>query len=190
MTVECCICGKLFETNRTDRKTCGDIDCKNVYRLQYLQEYAAKYRKSNRDEKNEKNRQWMREYREKQKAEKEAKQKAINSFEAEGYAERQIKKSLELAGKIEISTYKKGETIMWVRLGNRGVQIKENQIDSIWLEEEKRKGRGQRDWLLKTREDLTGYEQEIFRFEDYEEANTALIKIVDALDERRSRLEL
>lgn len=190
MTVECCICGKTFETNRTDRKTCGDVDCKEIYHMQYLQEYAAELRRINREKKNEKNRIWMREHRERQRAEKKARLEAINSFEAEGYAERQIQRSLELAGKVEIPSCKKGETIMWVKLGNRGVQIKEEQVDSIWIEEEKRKGRGHRDWLLKTREDLTGYEQELFRFTNYDEANIALIKIVDALDERRSRLEL
>lgn len=186
MTVECCVCGKLFETNRKDRKTCGDVDCKSIYHTKYLQEYAAEKQKI----KNERNRKWMREYREQQRAEKQARLEAINSFEAEGYAERQMKRSLELAGKIEVPKCKKGETIMWIRLGNRGVQIKENQVDSIWLEEEKRKGRGQRDWLLKSREDLTGYEQELFRFENYDEASIALVKIVEALDERRSRLEL
>ena len=79
---------------------------------------------------------------------------------------------------------------MWIKHGNTGVQIKEGLIDTIWLEQEKRRGRGQKDWLIKSRENLTGYEQIVLRFKDYDEASLVLIKIVEALDERRARLEL
>ena len=85
---------------------------------------------------------------------------------------------------------KKGEKFMWIKLGDKGVQIKEENIDSITLVQEKRRGAGQRDWLIKTKENLTDYEQEILRFNDYDMASLALKKIVEALDERRSRLEL
>ena len=79
---------------------------------------------------------------------------------------------------------------MWIKLGNKGVQIREDNIDSITLVQEKRRGAGKRDWIIKTKEDLTGYEKEVLRFNDYDMASLALKKVVEALDERRSRLEL
>ena len=79
---------------------------------------------------------------------------------------------------------------MWIKIGNSGIQLRENEIDKIWTECEKRTGKGKRKWYIKTKEYLTGYEATILTFDDYTEASEALIKIVDALDERRARLEL
>ena len=79
---------------------------------------------------------------------------------------------------------------MWVKLNEQGVQIREEVVDNIWLEQEKKRGRGQKDWLIMTRENFTGYEQPILRFKDYDEASVALSKIVMALENKRSRLEL
>lgn len=79
---------------------------------------------------------------------------------------------------------------MWVKVNESGVQIREDKVDKIWLEEEKRRGAGKRDWIIKTKEFLTGYEQEILRFKDYNEASVVLSKIVTALDEKRGRLEI
>ena len=79
---------------------------------------------------------------------------------------------------------------MWIKIGNNGIQLREGSIDKIWTECEKRKGKGKRKWYIKTKEFLTGYEEIILTFDDYTEASEALIKIVDALEERRTRLEL
>jgi hypothetical protein len=98
MTKECCVCGRKFETKRKSRKTCGDYDCQYAQHLAYLTEYARKRRKTHRKAINEYNRKWMREYRARQKAEA----KEINSFESEGYAERQRQKTLAMAGKVQI----------------------------------------------------------------------------------------
>lgn len=100
MMKRCCICGCTFETNRTDRKTCGDIDCKHIQHMEYLRKYAAERREAHRDEINDNNRLWMREYRAKQKADKEMRLASINSFEGLDYAEHQKQKTLEMAGKI------------------------------------------------------------------------------------------
>ena len=79
---------------------------------------------------------------------------------------------------------------MWIKVGDSGIQLREDGIDKIWTECEKRKGGGNRKWFIKTKEYLTGYETTLLEFDDYTAASEALVKIVDALDERRSRLEL
>lgn len=79
---------------------------------------------------------------------------------------------------------------MWVTINNTGVQIKENEISRIWCEEEKRRGKGKRKWVIYTEDELTNYRKAVYTFDEHEQAQVALIKIVNALDERRSRLEL
>lgn len=102
MTKRCVICGVEFETKEARRKTCGDIDCQYVRHTEYLKEYQRKRRETHRKQINEYNRKWMREYRERLKAEKQARLEAINSFPAEGYAERQKAKTVSMVGAIEV----------------------------------------------------------------------------------------
>lgn len=99
MTKQCCICGKVFEASRPDRKTCGDPDCKHIQHLEYLRIYAANRRSEKRSEVNDYNRKWMREYRAKQK------QKAsehVDTLIGLDYAERQKRKTLAMVGRVQI----------------------------------------------------------------------------------------
>jgi len=98
MTKRCMICGKDFETNRRDRKTCGAPECMRQRQLAYMKEYASQNKELRRAGKNEYNRQYAAKRRAKAKSGKT--KRPVREFEAEGYAERQIRKSLELAGSI------------------------------------------------------------------------------------------
>lgn len=102
MIKQCVVCGKSFQTNRDRQVTCGDLDCQYARHMEYLTEYSRKRRKTHRQEINDYNREWMRKYRAKQKAEAERRTKQINSFECDGYADRQKAKTLALAGKVQI----------------------------------------------------------------------------------------
>ncbi len=99
MTKQCCICGEYFETNRSNRKTCGDPDCKHIQHLGYLRIYAANKRREKRSEVNEYNRKWMRGYRAEQKR-KEAEK--VDTLIGLNYAERQMAKTLEMVGRVQI----------------------------------------------------------------------------------------
>lgn len=79
---------------------------------------------------------------------------------------------------------------MWIKLGDCGVQIREQDIVRIWIKERKSRGRGKSKFKLMSTDQITGYEQELLTFEDYTKASEALYKVVTALDERRARIEL
>ena len=79
---------------------------------------------------------------------------------------------------------------MWIALGDCGVQIKENDIFRLWIKTQKARGRGKPKFKIMSTDQLTGYEQELIVFDDYTKASEALYKIITALDERRSRLDL
>lgn len=98
MTRECCICGCKYHPRQKNQVTCGDPDCRRIQHLEYM----SKYNKAHRKEHREYNRAWMKKRREEQKAEEKARLMSINSFRGEEYAERQMQKTLALAGKIEL----------------------------------------------------------------------------------------
>lgn len=105
MTKNCMVCGRAFETNRPKQVTCGDTDCKRIYHNEYQRIYLANRRKEKRSEINEYNRQWMRDYRTRKRLQKAAEEKERQSrqnFTAEGYAERQMQKTLAVVGKIKV----------------------------------------------------------------------------------------
>ena len=79
---------------------------------------------------------------------------------------------------------------MWIALGDSGIQIREQDIVRIWIKTQKARGRGKTKFKLMSIDQITGYEQELIVFDDYTKASEALYKVVTALDERRSRLEL
>ncbi len=79
---------------------------------------------------------------------------------------------------------------MWIKLGDNGIQIREQDIVRIWIKERKSRGRGKPKFKLMSTDQITGYEQELLTFEDYTKASEALYKVVTALDERRARIEL
>ena len=79
---------------------------------------------------------------------------------------------------------------MWIALNDSGVYIREQYIIRIWIKTQKSRGRGKPKFKLMSTDALTGYEQELLSFDDYTKASEALYKVVTALDERRSRVEL
>lgn len=79
---------------------------------------------------------------------------------------------------------------MWIKVGDSGIQIREQDIVRIWIKERKSRGRGKPKFKLMSTDQITGYEQELLTFEDYTKASEALYKVVTALDERRARIEL
>ena len=95
MTKKCCICGCEFTPRQKNQVTCGDPDCKRIQHLEYMSAYGKKHRKEHR----EYNRAWMQKRRMEQKIEEEARAKREW---ADNYAERQIQKTLALAGKIQL----------------------------------------------------------------------------------------
>lgn len=97
MTKRCCICGCEYTPRQKNQVTCGDPDCRRIQHLGYMSEYGKKHRKEHR----EYNRAWMKKRRAEQKTEEEAK-KMRREYGGEGYAERQIQRSLALAGRIEL----------------------------------------------------------------------------------------
>lgn len=79
---------------------------------------------------------------------------------------------------------------MWIKIGDSGIQIREQDIVRIWIKTQKSRGRGKTKFKLMSTDQITGYEQELLTFDDYTKAGEALYKVVTALDERRARLEL
>ena len=79
---------------------------------------------------------------------------------------------------------------MWVKIGDSGIQLKEENIVRLWIKERKTRGRGKPKFIIMSTEIITGYEQPLITFDDYTKASEALYKIVTSLDERRARLEL
>ena len=94
MTKRCVICGEKYETNRKDRLTCGSEFCKHEQHKEYLRIYAQNRRRKHRVIVNEYNRLWMADYRLQQKLKKEP------ESNAEGYAEKQMAKTLQMVEKI------------------------------------------------------------------------------------------
>ena len=78
---------------------------------------------------------------------------------------------------------------MWLKIGDSGIQLKEENIVRIWIKEKKSRGRGKSKYIIMSTETITGYEQPLITFDDYTKASEALYKIVTSLDERRVRLE-
>ena len=97
MTKKCCVCGCEFVPRQRNYVTCGDPDCRRIQHLGYMSEYGKKHRKEHR----EYNRAWMQRKRMEQKTEDEEK-RIRREHGGEGYAERQMQKTLALAGKIQL----------------------------------------------------------------------------------------
>ena len=95
MTKQCCICGCEFHPYHKRQVTCGSAECKRLQHLAYLKHYN----KVNAIKHREYNRAWMKKKREEQKAYGEAR---ANRERADNYAERQMQKTLSLAGRIEL----------------------------------------------------------------------------------------
>lgn len=93
MTKQCCICGKVFETNRSKQITCGADECKKEQHRIYLQTYMTQYRMNNRNAINEKNRAYMRKVRNGAVAQSD-------TLIGLNYAERQKIKTLAIVGKV------------------------------------------------------------------------------------------
>ncbi len=79
---------------------------------------------------------------------------------------------------------------MWIRIGDTGVQLKEDNTYKLWIKTKKSRGRGKPKFQIVGTEIITNYEQTYLTFDDYTKASEALYKIVTALDERQARLEL
>lgn len=79
---------------------------------------------------------------------------------------------------------------MWIRIGDVGTQLRENDCLRLWINTRKSRGRGKPKYEIISTEVITGYEEVLFTFNDYTKASEALYKIVTALDERRARIEL
>ena len=86
----CEICGAMFKPGRSDQRTCGSPECKQ----ERLWRPQSKWREKNYAHVIEANRRAMAKKRE---AEKKPKQDTIIGA---GYAERQIKATLKMAGKV------------------------------------------------------------------------------------------
>lgn len=88
----CEICGRLYKPSRKDQRTCASEECtrerRRIYALKLNSEGVYKARK----------REYMRRRRERA---SEAYQPKPDTIVAIGYAERQIARSLELAGKVK-----------------------------------------------------------------------------------------
>jgi len=95
MTKRCCVCGIEFEADKKSRVTCNSAECKRIHKKEYTREYDKRRRQEKRKEVNEYNRLWMQKKREKEEAIRQG-------ITADGYAERQIARTLALAGKVQI----------------------------------------------------------------------------------------
>ena len=95
MTKRCCVCGIEFEADKKSRVTCNSAECKRIHKKEYTREYGKRRRQEKRKEVNEYNRLWMQKKREKEEAIRQG-------ITADGYAERQIERTLALAGKVQI----------------------------------------------------------------------------------------
>ena len=94
----CVICGKMFKPKRCTSKTCGSTRCKNKLQAKQRKEWARQNQASIRDRK--------RNYKPPERPDEcyelpeEPKPRRKSNIIAIGYAERQIARSLELAGKV------------------------------------------------------------------------------------------
>ena len=79
---------------------------------------------------------------------------------------------------------------MWIKIGDTGVQLKEENIVRLWIKEKKSRGRGKSKFEIISTETITDYNQTLLTFDNYTQASEALYRIVTALDERKARLEL
>ena len=79
---------------------------------------------------------------------------------------------------------------MWIKIGDSGIQLKEENIVRLWIRTRKSRGRGKPKYDIVSTETITGYEETLITFDDYTKASEALYKIVTALDERWARLEI
>ena len=95
MSKVCCVCGREFEPKRKDQVTCADEDCRKAH----YREVEMRWKKNHYDKVLEQNRNWMKKQRARKKAEKEARL-ARQNFVADGYAERQMAKTLAMVGKV------------------------------------------------------------------------------------------
>lgn len=107
MTKECPICGKAYKPKRKDQPTCGDEDCRYIWRTEYCRRYMQKQRDEYRAELNEYNRGKMREYRAEHgytygQTKFHRYEPKEDTIIAEGYAERQKQKTLAMVGRVEI----------------------------------------------------------------------------------------
>ena len=84
---ECKICGKTYVPRRRDQSTCGDPDCVRQWKNRNNNEYRRMMRQRGG-------------YRQKKK--EEARVPKPDTIVAIGYAERQMAKSLEMAGKVKV----------------------------------------------------------------------------------------
>ena len=91
---KCVICGKEFTPKRSDQKTCLDTECKK----EVIRRSQLEYRKKNYSRVLETNRRSM----EKRKEERRLKRNPPkqDTIVAIGYADRQMQKSLKMAGKV------------------------------------------------------------------------------------------
>ena len=80
-----------------------DEDCRRAHKLEYLRSYNAMRREIGGDDVRDYNRVWMSEYRHsgRERKNKEKRMTKAPTFEGNGYAERQMAKSLALAGKVD-----------------------------------------------------------------------------------------
>ena len=87
----CEICGKMYIPRRSDQRTCASKECirerKRLYAIKRLHEGAYRARK----------REYMR-----QRRTPEPHKPKEDTIVAIGYAERQIARSLEMAGKVKV----------------------------------------------------------------------------------------
>lgn len=95
---QCAVCGKEFRPYRMNVKTCDDPECKKQAKKQRQREWYAKNYMSARAQK----REYMRRVRAEEKL-PEAHVPKPDTIVAIGYAERQMAKSLEMAGKVDVN---------------------------------------------------------------------------------------
>lgn len=96
MIKQCCVCGREFEAKRNYDIVCSDPDCRSAR----YKEVVARWKQEHYDKVLESNRRCAKRRREREKAKKEAEAMTRKEITADGYAERQIQKSLELAGRV------------------------------------------------------------------------------------------
>ena len=93
---KCCICGETFIPSRANVRACDNPECKKEAKKERQREWYAKNYLSAREQK----RNYMRKVREEERLPGPHVRKP-DTIVAIGYAERQIARSLELAGKVK-----------------------------------------------------------------------------------------
>lgn len=96
MIKKCCVCGREFDAKRKIDVVCSDPDCRSAR----YKEVTARWKKEHYEHVKELNRASAKRRRARKKAEREARAIQAQTFVADGYAERQMQKSLALAGKV------------------------------------------------------------------------------------------